>query len=200
MAGWFTVTLDTTPPAVTWGTPTGLVAGEELIVPYTVNEPQLIAATLIGPANYHLPMTVTPNDVRVEIPGDWLNGTSRVYVIAQDDVLNTEDYELNVSITGGQEYVPPDEFVGGGHHFTYGPLIGKQFKEIFPGEVHLMREVEIPLAGELSLAKATNEFELQFAAEIKLAQRLELVFKGSRQPSYRLARIAREDDEMLLLT
>ena len=200
MAGWITVTLDTTPPWVTFGDATGLTAGSELVIPYAVSEPQLIAATLIGPTNYHLPMEVTEDDVRVTIPLDWLNGNSRVYVIAQDDVLNAEDYELGVTITGGAEYTPPDEFVGGGHNFTYGPIIGRRFEEVFPGEVRLTKEIAIPITGELSLAKPTTEFALTLDGKVDLAQRIELIFAGVRQPSRRLARIVREDEEMLLLS
>jgi hypothetical protein len=101
----FVLTLDTQAPVVTWGFPDGTDQGEELRVPYAVNEPGIISADLELPDGRHLSMEVQPGVLVVQLPDDTPEGPATVSALVRDDVWNEATRTHVVQLTG--EIAPP---------------------------------------------------------------------------------------------
>jgi hypothetical protein len=105
----FLLTLDTTPPVVTFGPVTDANAGEEMSVEYLVSEPGIDHATVTLLDSRVLPMVDTGTALTVELPADAPQGQAVVRAYARDDVDNTAEYALELAITGVLPPTPTDE-------------------------------------------------------------------------------------------
>jgi hypothetical protein len=103
---WPVITLDTHAPEVTWGTPVGTTAGELLQVAYTLDEPELLDATLTLIDGRVLVLSVYADRLELVLPADASDGPATVRARVRDDVANEAIRELVVVITG-VPYVPP---------------------------------------------------------------------------------------------
>lgn len=87
MSSYVLIELDTTPPQITWGSP--IFIGHQMEVPYTVDEPEILAAELFIPsAGLTIPVTIEPDKFVITLPQmqSVASGILRAYTI--DDVLN----------------------------------------------------------------------------------------------------------------
>jgi hypothetical protein len=103
---WPVITLDTHAPEVTWGTPVGTTAGELLQVAYTLDEPELLDATLTLIDGRVLVLSVYADRLELVLPADASDGPATVRARVRDDVGNEAIRELVIVITG-VPYVPP---------------------------------------------------------------------------------------------
>jgi hypothetical protein len=101
------LTLDTTAPQVTWGTPTGQTPGETLQIPYTTDEP--LARAVLHLATGNVELTVTPTALTVLLAVDAPGGPADVTVY--DDVGNLARSPSVVTISGDVQ--PPIRILGG---------------------------------------------------------------------------------------
>lgn len=89
----FTLELDTTPPAVWFGTP--LVVGETLRMPYSVGEPSIVGAEATPYNAQPITATITDDFLVFPLPGrTWDSGF--VTVSVEDDVGNARTYSTSV--------------------------------------------------------------------------------------------------------
>lgn len=111
MSASFPLTLDTHAPQVTWGDPTGTQPGEVLHVPYTLDEPGLLSATIKLRDGRELPMVVGASELTVEIPLDNVAGDAEVAAAVRDDVWNEATARMTVRLEGVvlPEPSPPPE-------------------------------------------------------------------------------------------
>lgn len=86
MSAFTTITLDTTPPAVSFGEPSGTNAGDFFSIPYLLDEPEAITAQLRLADNTVLALEVGEDTLSVLLPVDTVNGNARISV--RDDVGN----------------------------------------------------------------------------------------------------------------
>lgn len=91
------ITLDTTPPVVTFGVP--VETWDRLVVPYAVNEPAVESAWLVDAAGVAHPVTVAAGELVVNLAIVEV-GEATVTARARDDVWNEADYTLAVTIEG----------------------------------------------------------------------------------------------------
>jgi hypothetical protein len=103
----FTLELDTTAPVVTWGAVGGTTAGELLQVAYTLDDPELLEATLRLVDGREVAMDVLGDRLELLLPADAYNGPATVRALVRDDVGNQATRELVVAITG-VPYTPPE--------------------------------------------------------------------------------------------
>lgn len=107
--GAVVVRLDTTAPVASWGGATGTIAGELLVIGYTLDEPAAVAARLVL-ADRTLTLDVFPDRLQVLLPPDTPDGLATVELDVLDDVGNaatrTHAYRL-----GGVVAIP--EPIGG---------------------------------------------------------------------------------------
>jgi hypothetical protein len=96
----FDLTLDSHAPQITWGDPTGTEAGDELHVPYTIDEPTVVSASVRLADSRELPMVVTGTELVVTLPADAPNGNTVVSALVRDDVLNEATRTLTFAIGG----------------------------------------------------------------------------------------------------
>jgi hypothetical protein len=104
--GSFVVTLDTHAPSVTFGDPTGAMAGELLHLPYTTDEP-LDRAELCLADGRHLQMDVGVDELTVLLPPDTWAAPAAVWV--RDAVWNARTYTAAVVLQGIAPPPPPPE-------------------------------------------------------------------------------------------
>jgi hypothetical protein len=88
------ITLDTTPPAITWGAYSGAAAGSTFTVAYTTDEAVATAYVKLADDRV-LPMTVGPASLSVALPSDTPQGLITVY--AADDVGNAAPHTFSVT-------------------------------------------------------------------------------------------------------
>lgn len=112
MTGSFQVTLDTTPPAITWGAVADPVASEEMTVYYTLTEPSVFEATITLLDGRTLPMQIYGDRLTVVLPDDAPEGDATVHVVLRDSVWNTATSDLPVRVTGVVSPVGPPAPVG----------------------------------------------------------------------------------------
>lgn len=101
----FLLTLDTTAPTVTWGTPHNTTAGELMGINYVASEP-LATAVLILADSRELSMTIGSGALSVLLPPDAPNGLASIRV--GDDVGNERLYPGLVPVTGTVVVVTPE--------------------------------------------------------------------------------------------
>lgn len=102
------LTLDTRAPQVTFGAVGGAEAGQLLQVGYTVDEVGVSGAVVQLPGGGGtLTMDVLADRVEVNLPPDAVEGTAHVVISTLDDVLNAEDFTLDVPIVGIIAAAPP---------------------------------------------------------------------------------------------
>jgi hypothetical protein len=99
------IVLDTTPPVITWGTPTGTNAGELLQIPYTINEPFLLSAKVRDYGGTDIPLTIHPDRLEALLPVDLADGPALVSADVEDDVGNSATRTM-VIMLGGAIVVP----------------------------------------------------------------------------------------------
>lgn len=108
MASSVVLTLDTRAPQVTFGAVGGAEAGQLLQVAYTVDEVGVSGAVLQLPGGAGtLTMDVFSDRVEVNLPPDTIGGTGHAVISTVDDVLNVEDFTLDVPIVGIIAASPP---------------------------------------------------------------------------------------------
>ncbi len=189
---YFLLELDTTAPVVEFGTPTGLSAGQTLIVPYSVTEYGIFSADFVDALGKHMPMNIGPAELTLELPVDVPAGNSRVQVITLDEVGNSSTFDLAITIEG----IGIEPSVGGAVPIT-GPSF-RRFQQEFPATVSLGRESELSIPAVATLRDAVQPFELSFSSSVSLGRIVEFVVEGNRLPSVHLTTIKREDDELLM--
>lgn len=106
MSGAFTLALDTRAPQITWGPPDGADAGEELTVPYVLDEPDLESAEIELGDGRVLPMELRPGVLAVTLPFDTPDGPTTVRAYVRDSVWNEATRTLTVMV-GGVPVEPP---------------------------------------------------------------------------------------------
>jgi hypothetical protein len=94
VTSWTVVELDTTPPDVTWGQETGAVISEELVVPYSTNEP-LATARLELTDGRRLTMVIEADRLTITLPDDVPEGFHTIRVA--DDVGNATTHPIYIS-------------------------------------------------------------------------------------------------------
>jgi hypothetical protein len=109
----FDLTLDTHAPQVTWGEPTGTEAGDELHVPYTIDEPAVVSASVHLADGRDLAMVVSGTELVVTLPADAPNGVTVVSAFVRDDVLNEATRTLSFAIGGVVTPPAPPPLSGG---------------------------------------------------------------------------------------
>lgn len=107
MTDSFTLRLDTHAPVVTWGDPAGTQPGEVLRVPYTLDEPALLSATLTLADDRVLAMTVGVSELTVTLPMDTPAGDAEVAAVVRDDVWNQATARMTVRLEGVVLPEPP---------------------------------------------------------------------------------------------
>lgn len=107
--GAVVVRLDTTAPVATWGGAGGTMAGELLVVGYTLDEPSALAARLVL-ANGTLDLDVFPDRVQGLLPPDAPSGLATIELDVEDDVGNAAT-RTHVLLLGGT--AAPDVETGG---------------------------------------------------------------------------------------
>lgn len=95
----FELTLDTRAPEVTWGAIAGTHAGELLRVAYTIDEPQIVAATLRLPDGRELVASALEDRIEVYLPPDIAPGLATLVAGVVDDVGNAADVELDILLS-----------------------------------------------------------------------------------------------------
>lgn len=195
---WFELELDTTTPVLSWGSiPAFIPSGDWLEVPFTVNEPGFITATLRDSQGEDRIVEVTQNSLRIFIESGFAPGTATLLVQVSDEVGNQDEYAIFVDLrtSGGLE-------VGGGHAFTHGPILrrgpSRPFEQRIPGGVSLARETEISVVGAIRFAYPESSFESAFQGSVRVSKKFEKTFSGTRLNSPRLGKILQEDEEVLL--
>lgn len=95
MTGTFVLGLDTTPPAITWGTINGTEAGNVIHIGWEVDEPEVISMTLTLPDLRVIPMDLGP-PATVLLPLDTPEGVLLLTATTVDETLNagTELYYI----------------------------------------------------------------------------------------------------------
>ncbi len=207
MASWFELELytgaelelelDTTPPVITWGVPSGNVGGSELVVPYTINEPALLDAKLIPYQGAEIPLTISGTDLRANLPADIIGGTAQVVAHVKDEVWNETFRTLNVMIIGAPAVIPETEPAGGRPIGVYTPLLVPDEEEHrFPATVGAERHETATFSAYVSAHRTAQErFPGLVAAQRSETHR----FPSERIPAAHLAQLLREDEELLLL-
>jgi hypothetical protein len=94
VSSWTVIELDTTPPDVTWGQETGAVISEELVVPYSTNEP-LATARLELTDGRRLTMVIEADRLTITLPDDVPEGFHTIRVA--DDVGNATTHPIYIS-------------------------------------------------------------------------------------------------------
>ena len=84
----FRLVLDTRAPRVAWGAVAGTSAGELLRVAYTVDEPELTAATLRLPDGRELVASVLADRIELYLPPDTPSGAATLVAHVVDDLGN----------------------------------------------------------------------------------------------------------------
>lgn len=107
MASTLVIRLDTHAPVVTWGQPSGTVPGSTLVVPYTLDEPSLLSATLTDFDGVQYPMTVEADRLTVNLPDTTALGQATVTALVEDDVGNATDRTLVLAIQASVVPPPP---------------------------------------------------------------------------------------------
>lgn len=107
MTSWFRLTLDTHAPQITWGAAAGTTAGELLRLPYTLDEPGIVSATLRLPDGRSLALTDTGTELQVLLPADTAAGNATASVLVRDEVLNAATRTHVVTLQGVIVIPPP---------------------------------------------------------------------------------------------
>lgn len=111
MSATFLLTLDTTPPVVTWGAATGTSAGSFLSVPFEVDEPELVSAEAVLLDGRHLAMAVETSAVEVLLPDDAPGPSLHIQAVTLDDAGNegvsTITVPIDSPIQAPEETPPP---------------------------------------------------------------------------------------------
>jgi hypothetical protein len=98
----FSLTLDTTAPAVVFGSAVGTAAGEFFQIAYTTDEP-LEWATLVDAAGQHLALTIDVDSLSVLLPPDVADGWA---LIQWADDVGNENVLTQVVLLSGVVAVP----------------------------------------------------------------------------------------------
>lgn len=109
MASHFLLELDTTAPAVEWGTVAGAEAGQLLQVAYTVDEPELVEAELVSAAGEHVTLSVLADRVEGYLPPTISGGEATLIATTRDEVDNEATVTIGIPIlspTGPPPSVP----------------------------------------------------------------------------------------------
>src|SRR3982751_3406716 len=100
MPASFILTIDLTPPQITWGPVDGAVASELMTVLYLVDEPGVVSAQLQLADGRTLAMTVLADRLTVQLADDAADGLATVTALLADDVGNEATATLQVPISG----------------------------------------------------------------------------------------------------
>lgn len=103
---YFCLELDTAAPVVSFGVPSNNAPGETLVVPYTVNEPWVVGATLTLGDGRQVAGVVTEETITVEVPDD-APSSAVLTVSTKDDVWNEGVSALAVQLDGVVQPSPP---------------------------------------------------------------------------------------------
>lgn len=100
MATSFTLSLDTTAPAIEWGAVAGTSAGQLLQVAYTIDEPGILTAELELPDGRELPVAIHDARLEVLLPPDAGGGFATLRVDVIDDLGNAATVEHMILLSG----------------------------------------------------------------------------------------------------
>lgn len=196
MPAWFELTLDTSAPLITFGEPSGASASQTLVVPFTAGEvPTSLTASLRNPQGVFFTVDVVGSEFRIDLPADYVGGTSRLIAISTDDVGNTRENTLDILITG---VASSPEVGSGGGIGIYGPL-GQRFTKTVPVSVDLARQREFLLRVGTGLRKANQPVSFAVQADASLAKSVEFSIHGVWESSLHMSRIRTEEEILLLL-
>lgn len=209
MASWFyleletgpayELELDTTPPVITWGTPSGALAGSLLSVPYTINEPQILTAKLVDSQGQEMALTVGPANISGLVPAFFYEGTAQIIAHVKDEVYNETFRVLPFQLVGVP--VEPGEVEekepGGGSRpvGTYGPAFIKE-EHRFAAEVSGRKVDFVRIPARVSGSRSQI---FPFAGAVSASKSEQFRFPGERAPALELAQLRREEDELLML-
>lgn len=101
------VTLDTTPPRLTWGAPSAAAVAGLLAVGYSVDEPGVAAASLRLADGRRLTMTVAAERLSVVLPADAPAGAATIEALLRDDVGNETTASTDVVLERPVVPLPP---------------------------------------------------------------------------------------------
>lgn len=147
MSSWVHLELDTTAPAITFGTPTNTGAGQLLTVPYSLTDAgpaSGISATVTLADNRVLTMSVGPTAATVLLPPDTPAGPARVDLLARDELLNEATGTLTVALTGTIVVPEPTPAPAGG------PPAGRAPRRPVPISTPEMRLISVQFSGRVS--------------------------------------------------
>jgi hypothetical protein len=99
MASWVVIELDTTAPAVEFGTVSAAEAGQLFQAAYTLDEPELTRARLIPGEGSAVELEIHADRVEAVLPPSIVGGTAELRLETEDEVGNVGVHSLNVSVT-----------------------------------------------------------------------------------------------------
>jgi hypothetical protein len=212
---WFSVELDTQGPVATFGTPTGLVQGQLLKLPYTADE--FVAKAYLVNGARRIEFVVWGDFLAIVTPADWPAGPSTIELL--DRLDNVAVYAAALTFPGVvPEPEPQPEPPLGPPPLFASDFISDIARTRIPGEIVIKHA-----AGELVTASVdftivrpvkpafVEPVPVELASEPTIEEVLapfvqlrdaETVFASvqfTREPAVLLAQQIREDEELLLL-